>query len=74
MTTAVLPGDDCQRLNHPAAWVQVSAPGDNIQICQVCTFARLAALTHGFDDAGADRFVLYLRRTTDPYNPQEETP
>lgn len=47
-------------------------PGDRVQVCRACTFARVSALDAGFDDAGADAFVQFLRRETDPYNPQEE--
>jgi hypothetical protein len=65
----IAPSDACRRLNHPAQWFQVSAPGDKIEVCALCSLAHRDALAAGQTEEWADAYVQRLRRETEPYEP-----
>jgi hypothetical protein len=67
--TMIAPNGDCTRLNHPTQWFQVSAPGDRIEVCTLCSLAHRDAMRAGADEAWADALVQRLRRETEPYDP-----
>jgi hypothetical protein len=68
----ILPNDDCRRLNHPTSWRQVSAPGDRVEVCDLCSLAHRDALRAGRDQTYADAYVQRLRRETEPYEERNE--
>jgi hypothetical protein len=71
--TMVLPSDDCERLRHPMSWQQVSAGGDKIQVCSLCSLAVREALRSGLSPELADAFVRHLRADQEPYDEEGAT-
>jgi hypothetical protein len=68
----ILPAAACARLNHPTSWQQVSAAGDRIEVCSLCSLGHRDAVRAGLTVEEADGYVRMLRADTEPYAGADE--